>query len=558
MPFKLNDRKHNYFITGLIVPVVLFAIYLFHHAVNMPYMDDAEIVDSINLIQKKPSDLFSILIRQQNDHRVTFSRLGMLFIYLVKGSIDFRLAIFLGFFNLILLVYCFFLIYKSENLPGFSFLPVVILSFSPLVYADHLWSITSFQYTLSVAFSILALYFLRPELKKIWYWSLPFMVAASLTNLDGLSVLPVGVFWLVCQKRWYVAGLIALFSAVYLAAFFTNFTFSSASELAFTAESLFVIAHSFLAIAGSFTKLVSDSYGVMFSTIAGSVIVAGFVILKLLAISRSTANGLVFRNPFDLDYTDINLLKLFASLAMISIGRSGEGAEAMMGVRFQVYSLSTIVLFYFFMLKTFKNLGSQRWSMITCVGSFLIAGYSYAKYESVVNFYTSGLKADSYNYTHNGVYLHQYLNHPDPDTAFYSNYSFPVFFSEKLIEGWRINAQRRAPSATMTIKEVENIHEYRVYLTNVLEFEIHTDAPEIPKSGVYLMISSVSEPANIFLIATREVRGSWITRSFTESGAREFAMHIPKKIAQGIYSARLCWQENGEPRSTMVAERFSI
>jgi hypothetical protein len=521
-------------------------------------MDDMELIDSINLIKEHPSKIFSILLRQQNDHRVAFSRLGMLLIYILTGSIDFKLAILLGFFNLILLGYSFFLVYRSEHTLSLRFLPAILLTFSPLVYADHLWSITAFQYTLSVAFSILALNFLQPKNRNIWYTSLPLMAAATLTNLDGLSIIPVSILWLICQKRWRHAGLCVVFSCIYLAIYFTNFKLSPASRLELSSDSLVVMGHSFLAIVGSLAKIPSDTFAMIFSTITGGIIILAIVIFKFFPFASGFSGWPKFRNPFDLDFTDISLLKVLASMAMIAIGRCSDGADAMMGIRFQVYSVSLVVLFYFFLLKTFSSRGKDILAVAGCLAALLTGGYSYTKYDPDVDTFCSGLKADSYNYAHNGLYLHQYLNLPDPDPRFYTNYNFPVFFSQDIVDVWKTNLRAIPQSTELEVTEIENIERYRTYITPVLEFRIKIAAEDIPEKEVFLAIFSRANSADFLLIATREDKGSWIKRPFAKTGNRKFSAHIPKKISSGNYTAMLCWLENGMPKSVLLMEKVIL
>ena len=61
----------------LLVPVLIFFAYLYKHALNVPLMDDMDLISTINAIEDTPTNIISILFRQQNDHRILFSRLGM-------------------------------------------------------------------------------------------------------------------------------------------------------------------------------------------------------------------------------------------------------------------------------------------------------------------------------------------------------------------------------------------------------------------------------------------------------------------------------------------------
>jgi hypothetical protein len=256
MGVKIERLKPNFIYFLLVIPAIIFGIYIFFHAVNLPYMDDMELIKTINDIRENPSSLFSVLMRQQNDHRIAFARLGIIAETLVTGEIDFRFTILLGFLNLLFLCFGFYLIFRSQNKPLLYFLPVALLLFSPFIFQAHLWSITSFQYTLSIGFSIVCLHFLKLENGHIWLYSLFFVIAAPLANLDGLSILPIGIFWLVCQRRNKEAFIFSALSVSYLVFFFSDFKLSSASHLTFSLESFSQIALCILAITGSFAKII--------------------------------------------------------------------------------------------------------------------------------------------------------------------------------------------------------------------------------------------------------------------------------------------------------------
>ena len=97
-----------------VVPAFTCLLYLTAHAVNVPYMDDMELVYTINDLQNDPATWWRILFRQQNDHRVLFSRLAAVVVYVLTGSLDFRVLIVLGFGSLILLFYSLSLVTRFD------------------------------------------------------------------------------------------------------------------------------------------------------------------------------------------------------------------------------------------------------------------------------------------------------------------------------------------------------------------------------------------------------------------------------------------------------------
>lgn len=547
--------KQKQFLIYLLMaaPVIAFAVFIFKHAINVPFMDDMELVDSINVLKNGTADVFTTLVRQQNDHRSTFPRLGIILSYLLSGTLDFRLTILLGYFNLMLLGYAFYLIYRSANKEITLFLPVMLLLFSPLVYYVHLWSLTAFQHTLSIAFSILCLYFLQPEKKPSWLFAFPIAVAATLTNLDGISVMPVCIFWLLTQKRWKDSLIFTGLTVVYLIIYFTDFKLSSASQIGFTVNSLPLMAHAFIVVTGSFARFISDTYGIMLSTILGSGILLTFLVFKFFPRSEG---GYRFSFPeiWKLDLTDICFLRMLGSMGMIMIGRYAEGVGTMIAPRFQIYAVSVLILFYLFLVKSAPFRKAAFFKIAAISIALVLSIYSYRKYDKAVNFNDAGLKADSYNYTRNKFFLHQYYNLPDPEPSFYENYIFPEYFGKKVIDTWKTTTGAKSDLG-IQVTEYPDLPRYKTYLYRVKAIKVSNVGSEVPGKDVYLGLTENADPSRFYLVALKDDRPSWKSG---KAGAGEFNVEIPGKIKPGTYTATLCWLDDDQPRFKMISKNVSL
>ncbi len=534
-------RRNILFIIALIPPII-FGAYIYHYAVNVPYMDDMELVDTINTIKEHGTRIFSVLVRQQNDHRVAFSRLGILITYALTNTIDFRLTILLGYLNLILLGYCFYLVHQSVSQGKKTFLPISILLFSPIVYQLHLWSITAFQNTLSIAFSILCLYFLQPGKRKYWLLSAVFAISASLTNLEGIGVFLVALFWLATQARWKHFLIYLTFSIFHLVLFFTDFKFSGAAKLDFTLDSIPLLLKNIITITGSIAKIISDTYAVMLSFYCGLIIILIFVTIKLfpgLAIGQPRFS---LQKLFDLDLVDICCLRLFTSMVMIAVGRFSDGVDTMVAIRFQIYSVSVAIIFYLFLLKSLSN-RAIRWLHLCVLSLSVIASiYSYIKYDNAVEYMTDGMKADTYNYPNNRLFLHQYFNLPDPEPEFYKNYKFPVYFPENTVIAWTNNLQElRDPKLThFSILEIPRESSSGDLYANI-QIEVENHEPDKPSKELYLGLISHSPQRNCYILATRKMKSG------------NYQANMPKKIPTGSYTLTMCWVEKGIPVSRQLS-----
>ncbi len=541
-----------------LIPIIVFFFYVQSYAVNVPFMDDMELVETINGLENNDAQLLSVLVRQQNDHRTAFSRLGILLTYWIKGTLDFRLTVVLGYLNLLLLGGAFFLVYRSSN-KGYSwFLPVTMLLFSPIVYQDHLWSMTAYQYTLAIAFSILALFFLQKKKIRCWYWAFPLSIAATLTNLDGISLLPIVLFWLAAQKRWKHFFIYLIFTSIYLFIYFSNFKFSSASKLAFSPDGLYMMAQSFVALTGSIAKVISDTYGVVFSVAVGSIILITYLILKLISSASSTRFIKAEKNWLHFSLAEICFLKMLASIAMISVGRSADGVAGMMSIRFQIYSVSMLIVFYLSVIEKVQGKPLGVFRSLFLLLALALSITRYVKYAAAVKYYSSGLKADTYNYTEKGVFLHQYFNLPDPEPKFYRNYIFPVFFSDETIKVWRKGSDKSSGRIDLKVTGIENKGQYSHYLNSLLGFAVEADKFEPHSKGMFLCIFQKGSAQKPYIVAMMEQEGSLFQRLKGNKPPNRLHGDIPDKLPAGTYQANLCWMENEVARSLALSDSLIL
>lgn len=543
---KVKNNTTVYWLS--LIPLILFGLYINHYALNVPYMDDSELISTIYDIKERTAEFFSIMVRQQNDHRTLFARLGIIISYLITGITDFRVTILLGYLNLILLVFAFYLIHKSERIDKFSFLPVPILLFSPAVYQVHLWSMTAFQYTLSVAFSLLCLYFLHPDKWKYWLLSILFAISASLTNLDGVSVLPVALLWLATQGRWKHFFAFLVFTVVYLLAFFTDFKFSSASKIDLTLHSIPQLLLSILTITGSLAKTMSDTHAVALSAFFGAIIFITFILLKIFPGLAEGRTKFSIRSLFDLDLIDICSLRLFASMVMIAIGRFADGLGTMVAIRFQIYSVSVAVLFYLFLLKSLRNKSRNYLQLIVLPLSVIVSCYSYIKYDSAINYLTEGLKADSYNYPHHKLFLHQFFNLADPEPWFYKHYQFPAYLPEKTVYAWTHHLQDLAEEnvTKVSFREAPLGERNKSDIYPNIEILVQNHKADMPRTGIYFGLISNDLKRTCYILAAMKKRNG------------NYLSNLPKKIPTGSYSLIICWLENGKPLSRRLSSNILI
>lgn len=554
-----NSLRFYFRLFLIILPIIIFGAYIFQNAVNVPYDDDEALLISINSIHENTGNLFNALVLQHNDHRIFFARLAAVLIEFFNGEMNFRIMIVFGYLNLILLGYALYLVFKTVSDKLIFFLPVTILMFSPIVYVVHFWSITAFEQTLTITFSLYSLYFLQNSKQKIWYLSFPFAIAATLANLDGLSIIPVGLVWLILQKRIRESVIFGIFSAAYLFLFFQGFRFSFSSESFTITQTIWLIFRGFVSFTGSITKVLSDSHVYVLSLTAGGFFLGVYLLFLLKKFTRSEDwKGVLF----PISFVEICLLKLLASGLMIAMGRGMSNIDSMAAMRFQVYSTTICALFYLFVLSNFKN-ENFKYSLfvVFLLSTLTLNGWSYAKYGKAVANHNDELKADAYNFPNHSFFIHQYSSAPDHGPSFFKHYSFPDYFSKSDILTWdeQIKSQNLDKKAVFKTTIIDDKSLYGKYIYPVLNIEIDHLPAGIPRNDVYLFLSDHDKKDKPYIVALRVNDNNWLRNLIRkELPPASFSTIIPQKMPHGIYNAALCWSENGVPKSLLIAKAFAV
>jgi len=540
----------------LLIPVLTFGVYIWKNAVNMPYADDEALLYTLNYVYEH-GRLFTSLLHQHNDHRIVFSRLAGVVIRFFTGSMNFRTMIILGYLNLVLLGHSFFLVYRSFRKDLLFFLPTSVLLFSPILYCTQLWSITAFEQTLSIAFSLYSLYFLQPEKQKIWYISIPFAIAATLANLDGMSVIPIALFWLIVQRRNRESLIFALFSVCYCYVFFLGFRFSSASHFPELSKFLSVVVKGFIALSGSIVKVLSDSYGYQMAFILGAFIFLTYIYFTARKFYKVYTDR---QTKYEINFTEICFFKVLACVLMIALGRSGDAADDILSIRFQIYSASVFVIFYLFVLNNLKQVKLEKLFFLTFLTASLTLNLlAYVKYNNAVRTHNDQLMVDNFNYTTRGFFMYQYFASPQPEAGFYNHYKFPEYFKKYVVSAWHGQLQSQHPVTGVSLKTevLKTAVDYPESLYPVIRFQFNNLPAIVPGRNVYLALSDRGK--NFFLLAVRPPMSGWFRELMGQRNSRNsLSASFPKKIASDFYDVSLCWTVNNVPHSMLVARNINI
>lgn len=225
--FKLQSSKTWYLLSALVL--VIYAWFLFVHALNIPYHDD--IYDILRFILRftgsdQPGLQYDALLERHNDHRTVASRIVFYAVYLVQGVVDFRVLSFVANLALPLMALLYWHTVTSSSNRPLALLLVVLLLSHPRYYGLMMWSMSAFAFYFVCLYSFASLYFLSKLSPLRFVLALASALAATYTLSSGQLIWLIGIIALLCRPghvpRWYLLTW-CLLAAVALLSFHHNF-----------------------------------------------------------------------------------------------------------------------------------------------------------------------------------------------------------------------------------------------------------------------------------------------------------------------------------------------
>lgn len=130
-------------VAGLAAVLLHHALFLYWHAVNIPYADD--IFDMLGVLSatvqsNDPSQTFGLLYAQYFNHRTLSNRLIHYLVLLVTGEVNFRTTVFLANLVLPLLLLLLFLTIRQQTYRWWILLSAALILFGLRTYELTLWT----------------------------------------------------------------------------------------------------------------------------------------------------------------------------------------------------------------------------------------------------------------------------------------------------------------------------------------------------------------------------------------------------------------------------------
>lgn len=306
--------------------------------------------------------------------------------------------------------------------------------------------------------------------------------------------------------------------------------------------------------------MITDTHAYSLSIGVGFIFIALFIVFVVYKMRWVKGSSTML---LSINYTDISFLSLLACAFMIATGRAGDEAGSMVAIRFQIYAVTILILFY---LVCLSNLSQTRYKTPFFVGFLSVAVLfnilSYFKYHQTVIEHHNVLKADANNFRHHSIMLHQFPNN-SLDSGVFRYYKFPDLFKTAVVSGWEKQMDQQDVDNAIGLKTEDvtsksELHEVSFTVSNI-EF---TNLPKhLPTKNVYLVLFNDEKKSEKkpYMFALRANSIGMLNKiRFTKTSARSYSLKLVGKIPDVPYQAALCWEENGQAKSVLIAKDFRL
>ena len=186
----------------MIIPIIIFYQYIFTHSINVPYLDDFQILNTVVRVQNEPEKWFTILTENFNGHRFGEIKLLVWLDYLIEGQVNFKtLCIFGSFFLLGFWYFCLKIV-RENNIPLAYFVPFTFLLFQPIFHRNIFWMLSCLQYQQSIFFTLAAYYYLAKYTTQSFITSVILGIIHTQINGNAVYIFMFGAFIPLYQGRY--------------------------------------------------------------------------------------------------------------------------------------------------------------------------------------------------------------------------------------------------------------------------------------------------------------------------------------------------------------------
>ncbi|QJD79102.1 hypothetical protein [Spirosoma rhododendri] len=398
-----------------LLPILLFTVFVYTNAVNVPWMDDLEaFLKFILSYQDAPTLAGKIdwLLRPNNEHRILFAKLATITLYNLTGQVNFATLILVAYLFLLTMLWVLYRVFRSMNLPIAAFIPVPFILLQPQYYLTSLWAVTGLQHEVVICLVIVTLYLLAGGKPNRFGYAIGIQLIASLSMSNGLFGWVAGAFILLLQgnsRRLLLWIALAVGTIVF---YFHDFPNSQGndSSVAYLLQNPHIVVAAFFTFVGAlfdFFPKSNTNWRYLMPTLAGLIVVGstGFLLIRMnwpflrKGALRPDKAVQIRRYFFSGAYAF-----LLVNATVVAVLRPRFGYSVMVVSNYMIYPALIVVLVYLNVISEYysrKPVFVTRWVMGGIVVGVLVWGISYGLRLPVVAARKETLLTNAYNQQHN-------------------------------------------------------------------------------------------------------------------------------------------------------------
>lgn len=366
----------------LVVPVLVFAAYLFKYSLNIPWFDDFENIPYFlqrALDAPTWSSRFEALLRPNNEHRVLYARLVVLMNYLLTGTLNFRFFQFVGNASFLVILILFYRNLRQAKLPVWYLLPVPFILFNAQNHLTTFVAMFSLQYMAIIMLVFLSIYQLAKNTTRSFGASILLALLTTFSMGNGMLVWGAGLVVLLYQRQWIRLAIWLAVMAVAVFLYFYGYPVQQGNQEGFLfmkEHYLQIITGLFVFVGGFFDPI--SQWPLLWRCVLP--FVAGVVMVGFLAI---WSFQILFRDQQKPTRWNAFLLGcaafLIGNAVIIALFRTRFGFEMMLWGTYRGYALMLASVTYLIFIGTRRNsiAIAERWVTVFLIPVIGLAALSY-------------------------------------------------------------------------------------------------------------------------------------------------------------------------------------
>lgn len=434
----MNKKLTTYLL--ILVPILVFYIFVFHNAFNIGWNDDWHGIEGFLaswMQQEMFSDKITLLFSQMCEHRILYVRLSTLLCFTLFGEVNYKILMLMGVSYLLILPFVFYRVLKEINVKLAYIIPIIFIIFNIQPIENIFWAITSLQPNTVIifglwGFSLLLFY----KQKWAFYLANSLFFLAMFTNGNGmfsfLAAIPLVLYARTRSEKIQYFAILACCFILYF------FDFKKPGIRPDVMINFTQFPHIILGDIFAFFGSPIDSTVQFYSTnlkytvaIAAGVLMLGWILYQLLVFINfwflTTRKGLVIEKTNALyqtilKYPKFNLYLLSAFIfvalsgAAFAASRASQGLEQAFASRYKTVALILFVIVYLSFYNVLERKNWEKYLKISIIVTILFSAFSYYESWDDVENRRKFFGTTILNWKNNGrYYYYAFANSRNPD-----------------------------------------------------------------------------------------------------------------------------------------------